>query len=150
MKFTQEIEIEKPIDAVVALFDNPENFDKWMPDLLNYQPLSGTPGSSGAKNKMTFKMGKGEMIMIETIINHNLPDELSATYEAKGIFNTIKYGFTEISSHKTRYFAENEFKMKGYLKIMELLIPWVIKKQSMEYMKYFKQFAESKNQTLKT
>ncbi len=145
MKFTQEIEIDKPIDAVVAIFDNPENFDKWMPDLLSYHPINSASRNTGAQFKMIFKMGKGEMEMVETIINHNLPDELSATYEAKGIFNTIKYGFTQLTPHKTRYFAENEFKMKGYLKVMEILIPWVIKKQSMEYMKSFKQFAESKN-----
>ena len=64
MRYTQEIEINKPIDQVIALFDNPDNMDKWMDGMQSFEPLSGTPGQAGAKSRLKFKMGKRDHYMI--------------------------------------------------------------------------------------
>jgi carbon monoxide dehydrogenase subunit G len=80
MKFTQEIIIDKPIDIVVGLFDNPEHMDKWMEGLISFQNISGQQGQPGAKSKLRFKMGNREIEMIETIIVRNLPHEFSGSY----------------------------------------------------------------------
>ena len=37
MKDTTEIEIELPIEKVVALFDNPDNMRKWMKGLARFE-----------------------------------------------------------------------------------------------------------------
>ena len=57
MKYTTEIEIEKPIEKVIELFDNPDNLKKWMEGLQSFEHLSGTPGQPGAKSRLFFKMG---------------------------------------------------------------------------------------------
>lgn len=44
MKYTVEIEIDRPIDEVVALFDDPENLKHWQPGFVSMKPLAGTPG----------------------------------------------------------------------------------------------------------
>lgn len=36
MKYTAEIEINKPIDTVIELFDNPDNMGKWMEGLQSF------------------------------------------------------------------------------------------------------------------
>ncbi len=143
MKYTTDIEIEKPIEKVIELFDNPDNMSKWMEGLQSFEHLSGTPGQPGAKSKLKFKMGKREVEMIETITVRNLPDEFSSTYEAKGVFNIVKNRFEKLSDTKTKYITDNEFQFKGFMKLIAFFMPGAFQKQSYKYLELFKSFAES-------
>jgi uncharacterized membrane protein len=143
MKYTCEIEINQPIDKVVALFDNPENMGKWMEGLQRFEHLSGTPGQPGAKSKLYFKMGKRDLEMIETIVKRDLPNEFSGTYDANGVHNIISNKFIKLSEKKTKYVTEQEFQFKGFMKIIGFLMPGAFRKQSMKYLQAFKKFAES-------
>jgi uncharacterized membrane protein len=145
MKYTTEIEINKPIDKVIKLFDDPGNMDKWMVGLQSFEPLSGTPGQAGARSRLKFKMGKREIEMIETITLRNLPDEFDGTYEAKGVFNIVKNRFINLSDTKTKYITENEFRFKGFMKLIAFFMPGAFKKQSQKYLVDFKKFVESQN-----
>lgn len=142
MKYTSEIEIEKPIGKVIELFDNTDNLSKWMEGLQSFEHMSGTPGQPGAKSRLRFKMGKREMEMIETITTRNLPHEFSGTYETNGVFNTVKNKFSKVSETRTKYITENEFQFKGFMKILAFLMPGAFKNQSMKFMQAFKAFAE--------
>lgn len=142
MKYTCETEINKPVDKVVELFDNPDNLKKWMEGLQSFEHISGTPGQPGAKSRLKFKMGKRELEMIETITVRDLPAEFSGTYEAKGVFNVVKNRFISISASKTKYISEQEFQFRGFMKIIAALMPGAFKKQSMKYLNDFKTFAE--------
>ena len=142
MKYTSEIEINRPVDKVIELFDNPDNMSKWMEGLQSFEHISGTAGQPGAKSRLKFKMGKREIEMIETITVRNLPDEFSGTYEAKGVFNIVKNKFTSLPGNRTKYVTEQEFQFKGFMKIIGFLMPGVFKKQSMKYLIAFKNFAE--------
>lgn len=144
MKYSAEIDINLPIDRVVELFDDPDNMKQWMKGLQHFESLSGTPGQEGAKSKLRFQMGKREIEMIETITIRNLPQEFTGTYEAPGVFNIVKNRFISVSSNKTKYVTEQEFQFKSFfMKIMGFLMPGAFKKQSMQYLKDFKTFAES-------
>ncbi len=142
MKYSVEIEINKPIHKVIELFDNPSNMSKWMEGLQSIEPISGTPGQPGAKSRLNFKMGKREIEMIETVTTRDLPNEYNGTYEAKGVFNIVKNKFIPVSDTKTRYITEQEFQFQGFMKLMGLLMPGVFKKQSLKYLTDFKNFAE--------
>lgn len=143
MKYTSEIVINKPIDRVIELFDNPDNMGKWMEGLISFEHISGKQGQPGAKSRLKFKMGKREIEMIETINVRNLPDEFSGTYEAKGVFNVVKNYFQPMPDNKTKYITNNEFQFKGYMKIIAMLMPGAFKKQSLKYMVDFKNFVEN-------
>jgi carbon monoxide dehydrogenase subunit G len=145
MKYTNEIVINKPIEKVVELFDNPDNMSKWMEGLLSFEPLSGKPGQPGAKSRLKFKMGRREIEMIETITTRNLPDEFTGTYEAKGVFNIVKNRFIKISDDRTKYLSEQDFQFKGLMKLMGIIMPGAFKKQSMKYLTNFKNFVENQN-----
>jgi carbon monoxide dehydrogenase subunit G len=142
MKYTVEIEINKPIDQVIELFDNPSNMKEWMKGLESFEHLSGIPGQPGAKSRLKFKMGKREIEMIETITVRNLPDEFSGTYDAKGVFNVVKIHFVKLSETKTKYISEQEFRFSGFMKLFGLLMPSAFKKQTLIYLEDFKKFAE--------
>lgn len=143
MKYTTEIEINKPIEKVIELFDNADNMSKWMEGLVSFEHLSGTPGQVGAKSKLKFKMGKRELEMIETVTVRNLPDEFSGIYEAKGVVNSVKNKFVDLPNSKTKYISEQEFQFKGFMKVIAFLMPGAFKKQSMKYLNDFKKFAEN-------
>ena len=91
---------------------------KWMEGLQSFEPISGTPGEVGSKSRLKFKMGKREIEMIETITAKNLPEEFTATYEAKGVFNIVKNSFEPLPNNKTKYTTEQEFQFKGFMKLL--------------------------------
>lgn len=144
MRYTTEIIINKPIDQVIALFDNADNLKEWMEGLQSFEHISGTPGEVGAKSKLTFLMNNRKLEMIETITAKNLPDEFSGTYEAKGVFNTVVNRFVRLDGNRTKYVTEHEFELSGFMKIIGWLMPGMFRKQSMKYLEAFKKFAESR------
>lgn len=145
MKFTNKVEINRPLEKVIELFDNTDNLSKWQPGFVSFEHLSGEPGQPGAKSKLKYKMGKREVEMIETITIRNLPKEFHGVYEAKGVYHVIQNFFTEVTPGKTNWVSENDFKLSGMLKLVGWLMPGAFKKQSQKYLNLFKSFAENTN-----
>ncbi len=142
MKYTCEIEIEKPIEEVVKLFDSTENLYAWMEGLEKFEHLEGTSGEVGAKSKLTFKIKRRKLEMIETITEKDLPKVFAGTYDAKGVHNIIRNEFQPIGENKTKYISHQEFQFTGLMKYMAPLMPGAFKKQSLKHLKAFKDFAE--------
>jgi uncharacterized membrane protein len=143
MIYTVSLEINAPIERVVELFDNEENAFKWMKGLLAFDHISGDKGEAGAKSRMTFKRGKRDMQMLETIESKDLPDEMVMTYEAGPVFNRVVNRFKKKDDSSTVYETENEFIFKSWgMKAMAYLMPGAFKKQSLKYLEDFKAFVE--------
>ena len=145
MKYSSEVIINRPVQKVVDLFDNPNNLKYWQPGLQSFEHISGEPGKPGAKSRIKYKMGKRDIEMIETIKVRNLPDEFSGTYEAKGVWNEVKNHFIPIDANTTKYISETEFKLSGFMKLIAWLMPGTFRKQTEKFMKDFKTFAENHN-----
>lgn len=144
MNYTCEIKIDRPVDRVIELFDNPENMSKWMPGLQSFEHLSGEPGQPGAKSKLRFKMGSRDIEMTETITVRNLPQEFSGTYEAPGVYNVVKNSFLPGGEGGTKWVTENEFQFTSLMmKIMGFLMPGSFRNETMKHLVAFKEFAES-------
>ena len=90
----------------------------WQPGLISFEHISGDHGKPGAKMLLKYKMGKREVEMIETILVRNFPDEFTGTYEAKGVWNKVRNTFSEPKPGITVWTSENEFKFKGFMKLM--------------------------------
>ena len=148
MKYSNEIEIDLSREKIIELFDNPDNMSKWQKGFISFEHISGEAGQAGAKSRLKYDMGKkgGKVEMIETIISRNLPDEFNATYEAPGVFNQIENRFIETSPNKTKWESNNVFKFSSFkMKVFGFLMPSAFKKQSFQFMKDFKAFAEGEN-----
>ncbi|NNJ88457.1 MAG: SRPBCC family protein [Eudoraea sp.] len=143
MKYITEIIIHLPLSEFVKKFDNPDNMKYWQKDLISYKQLSGRPGEEGAQMELIYKMGKREVVLIETILNRNMPHEFHATYDAKGAHNIQRNYFKAIDENTTKWISESEFQFNGaFMKIMGFIMPAMFKKQSLKYLKDFKAFAE--------
>lgn len=142
MKYTTEVVVDVPREEFILKMMDPENMKHWQKGLLGYEQLSPKPGQEGAQMSLSYKMGKRDLSMVETIIKKNLPEEMHMTYDTKGVHNIQKNYFKE-EGNKTRWISESEFQFSGLgMKLMGLLMPGAFKKQSRAYMEDFKAFAE--------
>ncbi|WP_109438069.1 SRPBCC family protein [Aquimarina sp. AU119] len=142
MEYTLDIEIKLPRNQVIEKFDNEENLKYWQKGFIGMEHLSGQKGKTGAISKLTYKMGKREIEMIETITFLDLPEALHLTFDAKNVYNIQENYFEELSNGNTKWTSKNEFKFSGFMKFMGFIMPSAFKKQSYSYMQDFKSFAE--------
>ena len=132
MKYTTEITVNLPREVFIEKLDNPENLKHWQKGLTSYTLVSGKPGEAGSQMEMHYDMGKRKMVLIETIIKQNFPEEFHATYDAKGVHNIQKNYFHSSSDNQTRWVSESEFQFSGFMmKTMGFLMPGAFKKQSL-------------------
>ncbi len=124
MKFKCEIDINAPINEVVELFDDPENYKHWQDGFQSYKVISGERGLVGTKAEIVLQQGKRKIELLETIIVNNLPYELSATYVHSHMENTMRNKFKALNSVQTLYTAEVEYtKFNGLMpKLMAISI----------------------------
>ena len=93
--------------------------------------------------ELRYKMGKREMVLIETILKNNFPHEFHASYDSKAVRNVQKNYFKDVGGKSTRWTAESDFQFSGFMmKAMGFLMPGAFKKQSRIYAEDFKAFAE--------
>ncbi len=143
MKYTTEITIDLPRPEFIKKLDDPDNMKHWQRGLTDYKQISGNPGEEGAKMELHYKMGKREMVLVETIIKRNLPYEFHTTYDTKGVHNIQKNYFNDLDDNTTKWISESEFQFSGFMmKVMGFLMPGAFKKQSLKYLQDFKAFAE--------
>ena len=142
MQFSCEIDIQLPRKKVIELFDNPSNLVKWQPDLLKFEPVSGTPGQPGAKSRLTYRAGKRQYELLETVTRRDLPDEFSGTYESKMGVSTIRNRFEDRGA-STRWQMDIEFVGSGFMKVLSLFMAGAMRKQTHKVVQNFKTFAES-------
>lgn len=142
MKYDCEVIIDLPREQVVELFANPDNMSKWQKGLESAELVSGEAGQTGAKTRLVYDMGNRRMEMVETILEHDLPEGSTVQYETKGVFNVVSNRFYEEGAAKTRWVTENEFRFSGLMKLMGIFMRGAFPKQSMETMQDFKVFAE--------
>lgn len=143
MKYTIDIVIDLPRDEFLKKLDNPDHMKHWQRGLVKYELLSDNPSQEGAQMSLTYKMGKRQFDMVETILKRNLPDEMHTSYDTKGVHNIQKNYFKE-ENGKTRWISESEFQFSGFgMKAMAFLMPGAFKKQSCKYLEDFKAFAEN-------
>ena len=144
MKYTTEITVDVPRNEFIKKMDNPKNMKHWQRGLTGYKELSEVPGKEGSKMELYYKMGKRDIILIETILKYNMPYEFHATYDTKGVHNIQKNYFKDIDGHTTKWISETEFQFSSFfMKLIGFLMPGSFKKQSMKYAQDFKAFAEN-------
>ena len=143
MKYVSKITIDLPLEEVIKKLDNPDNMKHWQTGLTSWELLSGNPGKEGAKMKLNYDMGKRKMELIETIIKSKFPKEFHATYDTKGVHNIQQNYFSETPEGITKWVSHSEFQFSGFMmKLIGFLMPGAFKKESMRYLRNFKNFAE--------
>jgi hypothetical protein len=84
-----------------------------------------------------------KIVMKETILKRNLPEEFVLLYESDGVSNTVTNNFKQLADGKTRWIMQNNFKFAGIMKYAAMALKGVFRKQTEQTMERFKKFAET-------
>ena len=145
MKFTCSVNIHCSIEKVVDLFKDPRYLKDYQDGFIRKELISGIEGEVGSVAKMYYKNGKQEMIITETILVSNLPEEFIGSYHHKHMDNTMRCNFKIIGDNHTLYISSIEYTaFRGFMpKILAFLFPGMFKKQVQKWLNNFKEFAEN-------
>ncbi len=143
MKYTCKVEINAPIEMVVALWENEDHFEEWQDGFHSIELLSGEKNQVGAKSRILITSPQ-KIELIETILKNNLPEEKTGLYEHIHMTNTQTSRFEKLGENKTVYISEVEYtKFNGaMIKLMAKIMPGKFKAQSQKWMDQFKAFVE--------
>ncbi len=144
MRYSITETIGRPRSEVAALFEDPANLPHWQEAFVSLEPLSGPPGAAGSKTRLTYRMGRREIVMEETIEENALPERFTAVYEAPGVWNRCANHFSEPAPGRTDWRMENEFRCRGFMRLMTLFLPGMFRRQTAKSMADFRRFAESR------
>lgn len=142
MKYSCQIDIDRPRDRVLELFEDPESLKHWQDGLEVFEPLSENRTAKGAQTRLVYKMGKRDIEMIETLDEYAPPDRMSAIYTAKGVWNHNLNRFIDLGD-RTRWEVDTEFRCSGFMRIMAFFMPGMFRKQTEKFMQQFKDYVEA-------
>ena len=145
MNFTCSVTINAPLDDVMKLHSNPEYYSKWQDGFISYNTFSGTTGELGAKSRIVLSGPGGEMELIETILENNLPLKSVALVEHVHMINTMTNSFESIPENRTKWNSTIEYtKFIGIMpKLMAFFMPGLFRKQTQKWLDQFKTFVEN-------
>ena len=143
MKFKAEVEIEKPMDELIVLIQNPENTLKWLDGLRSVKHISGEERQAGAISKVVFDSPAGRLHITETVVSNELPDEYIMRYEGPGYTSYSNYTFQKLSDGSTRFTMQQQVELKGALKLAAGLVKGKMSRQLAHSAESFRRFAES-------
>ncbi|MDH5232655.1 MAG: SRPBCC family protein [Gammaproteobacteria bacterium] len=145
MKYSNRVEIHRPLENVVKLWNDENNFFYWQDGFVNIDHIKGMPGEPGSESNIYLKLNNREMVLKETVLSNNLPHEKCVLIEHSHMTNTMTTKFRELGEGVTEYSCLIEYtKFNGIIaKLMALLVPNFFKKQSQKWLDNFKAFAEA-------
>ena len=143
MKFKSEVEIEKGMDELIVLIQDPENTLKWLDGLRSVKHISGEMRQAGAISKVVFDSPAGRLHITETVISNELPHEYIMRYTGPGYTSYSNYTFEKLTKDSTRFTMEQQVELKGALKLAGGLVRGKMKHQLKSSAESFKRFAEN-------
>lgn len=143
MKFSSTVDIEKPVDELVKLIQDPDCTMKWLEGLRSVEHISGDFRQPGAKSKVVLDSAAGRMVITETVLSNDLPDEYRIRYDGQGYVSFSNYSFEVLSPTLTRFTMSQEIELKGALKLVQGIVRGKVMKQLQVSAESFKRFAEN-------
>ena len=142
MKYSIDISINLPLEKVIALFDNRDKLAMWQEGLKSITPLGGKPGEEGSTSRMVYAGRKSDLEIIETVSRRNFPDEYTAIYTSKGVYNEVSNYFSETEPGHTLWMVVNTFRFKGMMALMAPFMKTAFSSNTLLNMERFKAYAE--------
>lgn len=143
MKFTSSVEIEKPLDELIQLIQDPECTLQWLEGLRSVEHVSGEFRQAGAKSKVVMDSAAGIMHITETVLSNDLPDEYRIRYDGQGYVSYSNYHFDVLGDNLTKFTMTQEVELKGALRLMKGIVRGKVRKQLQRSAESFKRFAEN-------
>lgn len=142
MKYTLSNTIDSSLEEVAAKIRNPEGTKQWTEDLQKIKQISGKYCDIGSKRDLHYLFKNKEMIITETILEQNLPQQIKFAYDSKMGRNIVELVFEQLSDNQVKQTSNTQMELKGMMKLFGFALKGMFKKQSKKYMTAFKKYAE--------
>ena len=100
IKFEEEIVINANIDSIALILSNPSKIDITCLELKN--ALKKGDLGKGAVAEIKINSEGNDILLKETIIHNNLPNEIKISYKADGVYNIVTHRLEVLSNNKIR------------------------------------------------
>lgn len=118
MKTTKTTLIDAPAAIVFLWLEDNERLMKWVPNLIEDEPLIETPEKIGSRFRQVFLEKERRMEMTGEITGY-VENERMRVMMSGGMFNLdVDYILKELSDTQTEVTQSSEIKFKGFFKIM--------------------------------
>lgn len=145
MKYTMEVDIDAPVQAVVAIAAQPTEWKNWLEGLKEFEHLSGIDGKAGSRYRLVFQTGKMEMGFTAKIIQSELPELMRMQMDACNLLATSTTRLRAVGAGQTRYTSEQVFAFKGvFNQLIGFILQREFKAQTRRHMANFKRLVESR------
>lgn len=142
VKYTAEIEINKPINEVFKNFENVDFMKKWLPEVKSIEPIEEKKGVVGSTYAMTVINQGQEMKMVEKITAYIPNKKMTFQFDSDQMTKIDDYNFIA-NGNKTKMIQNCSVNSKSYM--TACLFPYfkgTFKNLSLSYMKRFKEEVE--------
>ena len=144
MKFTCEVNISGSKEAIAQAFRDTSNFSEWQSGFISHHLISGMPEEIGTKSRIHLEQDGRSIILVETILENDLPDQFMALYEHEHMVNTMTARFDQVEEGLVHCHWQVEYtKFIGWMpKLMALIMPGMFRKQTKKWLDDFKRYVE--------
>lgn len=144
MRVEHAIEIERPLDEVWALFDDPSKQPEWLGMEKSLTQVKGKGNEKGAVQSVIFERSSGETELTVTILDRKAPTRLVARYEGMQVPFELTSTFTAIDDDTTEWHCEIDVKLSLLTKALGPVIKGAVSDLAHQMGDDFKAYAESK------
>ncbi len=95
MRYQTSITIEKPVKEVWKFFINPDNLPKWLSGFKKMEPMSGKPGTLGARSKQFYVYGGIKLELVEEITELAENEKFSSKLSHKDFDTSLSINFID-------------------------------------------------------
>ncbi len=142
VKYTVEVEVDKPIKEVFEYFENVDLMKKWLPEIKSIEPIDEKSGVVGSTYTMTVVNQGQEMKMVEKITAYIPNKKMIFQFDSDRMIKTDDYNFIA-NGNKTKVVQNCSVNSKSYM--AACLFPYFkgkFKELSLGYMIRFKKEVE--------
>lgn len=143
INYSKEVEIDKPLEEVFAIFSNQQLVSEWMPEVQSVTVVKMTPEITGSIFNLVVKDQNKEVSFEQKIIDFEANKKVVLFSMVGGLIKKDIYSFTAKES-KTVMHLDANFKSSNY--ILGCMFPFVkgrLEQQDLGYLQNFKKFVES-------
>ncbi|TDQ27694.1 SRPBCC family protein [Tenacibaculum caenipelagi] len=143
--YTNEVQINKPVNEVFADFQNVELMKQWMPEMKSIETLEEKPEKVGSTYKVVVENQGRLVTMTEKVLAYNPNKRITFHFDAESILKTDDYVFSS-EGNSTKIIQTTTSTSESY--IMSCLLPYFKRKPrriSQQYLEQFKKASEAHN-----
>lgn len=142
MKYTLSNEINGSLSHVAEKIIAPDGAKEWTEGLQNAEQIEGQFGKVGSKRNLNYLFNNKEMVITESIVEQNLPNQIKFAYDSKMGRNIVELIFEQVSENQVKQISHTTMELKGIMRWLGFALKPMFKKQSIKYMTAFKKYAE--------